>query len=190
MDLAKAFDKINHDLLIGKLHTYGFDKKSLKLLFSLLNNRWHRTKINQNFSSWEELLPGVPQWSVLGPSFQISNLNGLFYLTESTEVCNFADDTTSFACDKSLNSLIKRLEHDSLLEIEWFQNINMKLNQDKHHLLVSDYKNENVWGQIGDEIIWESKLLGLQIDRKLNFECVFMMQRTLSSWKIITLHEH
>ena len=61
MDLAKAFDKINHDLLIGKLHTYGFDKKSLKLLFSLLNNRWHRTKINQNFSSWEELLPGVPQ---------------------------------------------------------------------------------------------------------------------------------
>ena len=123
-------------------------------------------------------------------SFQISNLNGLFYLTESTEVCNFADDTISFACDKSLNSLIKRLEHDSLLEIEWFQNINMKLNQDKHHLLVSDYKNENVWGQIGDEIIWESKLLGLQIDRKLNFECVFMMQRTLSSWKIITLHEH
>ena len=48
----------------------------------------------------------------------------------------------------------------------------MKLNQDKCHLLVSDYKHENVWAQIGDEIIWESnkqKLLGLQIDRNLNF---------------------
>ena len=58
MDLSKGFDTINHDLLIAKLHAYGFDKSSLKLLFSYLNNRWHRTKINQNFSSVEELLQG------------------------------------------------------------------------------------------------------------------------------------
>ena len=48
----------------------------------------------------------------------------------------------------------------------------MKLNQDKCHLLVSGYKHENVWAQIGDEKIWESnkqKLLGLQIDRNLHF---------------------
>ena len=42
-----------------------------------------------------------------------------------------------------LNSLIKRLEHDSFMAIEWFENNNMKLNQDKCHLLVSGYKNEN-----------------------------------------------
>ena len=72
----------------------------------------------------------------------------MFYLTESTEVCNFADDTTFFACDEDLNSFIKRLEHDSLLAIEWFQNNNMKLNQDKCHLLVTGYKYENVWIQI------------------------------------------
>ena len=96
----------------------------------------------------------------------------MFYLTESTEVCNFADDTTFFACDENLNSLIKRLEHDSLLAIEWFQNNNMKLNQDKCHLLVSGYKHENVWAQIGDEKIGESnkqKLLGLQVDWNLHF---------------------
>ena len=95
----------------------------------------------------------------------------MFYLTNSTEVCNFADDTF-FACDEDLNSLIKRLEHDSLLVIEWFQNNNMKSNQDKCHLFVSSYKHENVRAQIEDEIIWESnkqKLLGLQIDRNLNF---------------------
>ena len=71
-----------------------------------------------------------------------------------------------------LNSLIKRLEHDSFLAIEWFENNNMKLNQDKCHLLVSGYKNENVWANIGNEKIWESnkqKLLGLDIDRNLNF---------------------
>ena len=172
MDLSKAFDTINHDLLIAKLYAYGFDKSSLKLLFSYLNIRWHRTKIKQNFSSREELLQGVPQRSVLGPLLFNIYLNDLFFLTEPTEVCNFADDTTFFACDEDLNSLIKRLEHDSLLAIEWFQNNNMKLNQDKCHLLVSGYKDENVWAQIGDEIIWEinkQKLLGLQIDRNLNF---------------------
>ena len=46
------------------------------------------------------------------------SLNDLLCLTESTEVCNFADDTTFFVCDEDLNSLIKRLEHDSLLSIE------------------------------------------------------------------------
>ena len=67
MDLSKTFNTINHDLLIVKLRSYGFDKRSLKVLFSYLNKRWHRTTINQNFSLWEELLQGVPQGSVLGP---------------------------------------------------------------------------------------------------------------------------
>ena len=136
MDLSKAFDTINLDLLIAKHHAYGFNKSSLKLLFSYLNNRWYKTKINQNFSSWEELLQGVPLFNIY--------LNGLFYLTESTEVCNFVNDTTFFASDENLNSLIKRLEHDSLFAIELFQNNNMKLNQDKCHLLVSSYEHENV----------------------------------------------
>ena len=66
MDLSKAFDTIKHDLLIAKLHAYGFEKKSLKLVYSYLNNRSHRTKINNDFSSWQELIQGVPQGSVLG----------------------------------------------------------------------------------------------------------------------------
>ena len=71
-----------------------------------------------------------------------------------------------------LNSLVKRLGHDSFLAIEWFENNNLKLNQDKCHLKVSVYKNENVWANIENKKIWESnkqKLLGLDIDRNLNF---------------------
>ena len=136
MDLSKAFDAINHDLLIEKLHVYSFDKSSLKLFFSYLDKRWHRSKINRNFGSWEELLQGTLQGSVLGLLLFNVYSNHLLSLIEPAEVCNFADDTTFFACNKDLNSLIFRLEHDKLLAIEWFQNNNMKSNQDKCHLLV------------------------------------------------------
>ena len=50
----------------------------------------------------------------------------------------------------SLGTLISRLEHDSHLAIEWFESNYMKLNQDKCHLLVSGYKNENIWARIGE----------------------------------------
>ena len=60
MDLSKAFDTINHELLIAKLKAYGFDDSALQIVLSYLSDRKQRTKINSSFSSWEELLCGVP----------------------------------------------------------------------------------------------------------------------------------
>ena len=152
IDLSKAFDTLNHDLLIAKLHMYGFDKKTLKLLRSYLTERWQRTKINSSFSTWSELLQSVPQGSVLGPILFNICLNDLFYLTEMTQIWNFADETTFYVCDKDFT----------------------KLNQDKCHLLVSGRKHETLWAnKIGETKIWESnkqKLFGVVIDRNLNFD--------------------
>ena len=67
INLSKAFDTINHDLLIAKLGAYGFDTECLKLIRSYLMNRFQRTKVNTVFSSWSKLFLGVPQRSVLGP---------------------------------------------------------------------------------------------------------------------------
>ena len=49
MDLSKAFDTINHELLVAKLNAYGFSRNSLLLINSYLDNRWHRSKINSSF---------------------------------------------------------------------------------------------------------------------------------------------
>ena len=67
VDLSKAFDCLQLDLLFAKLNAYGFDQKSLKLILSFLSNRKYRTKLNSSFSEWKHLLIGVPQGSVLGP---------------------------------------------------------------------------------------------------------------------------
>ena len=68
-DLSKAFECLSHELLIAKLHAYGFDLLALKPIQSYLSNRKQRTKINATQSSWEEILFGVP----------VKNLFSVFY---------------------------------------------------------------------------------------------------------------
>ena len=66
-DLSKAFDCLSHELLIAKLHEYGFDKRSLVLIYNYLSNRKQRVKVNDSYNSWSKILFGVPQGSILGP---------------------------------------------------------------------------------------------------------------------------
>ena len=118
MDLSKVFDTKNHELLMAKLHAYGFNKESPEIILDFLSNRWQRTKICHNFSSWAKLLQGGPQGSVLGPLLFNIYINDLFFLTEFTDVCNFVDDTSFSASDSDLKHLMERLEHDTKLAIE------------------------------------------------------------------------
>ena len=173
MDLSKAFDTLNHDLLIAKLYAYGFSETALRLIRSYLTNRWQRTKINNSYSSWIELLLGVPQGSILGPLLFNIYLNDLFFIAIGTDICNFADDNTLYACNISLSDLIGKLESSAALVIDWFSYNYMKLNESKCHLLVCGNKEEVIIAKIGNSSVMEThavKLLGTFIDRDLRFK--------------------
>ena len=190
MDLSKAFDTINHQLLISKLHAYGFNNDALELLFDYLSKRCQRTKINTSFSTWSELMSGVPQGSVLGPILFNIYLNDLMYQFTLTDVCNLADDTTPYVCDADLQSLLSKLESDTITAIMWFESNYMKLNQDKCHFLIAGNTPEHLWAKVGQEIIWESsqeKLLGLVIDKKLSFNKHLTILCKKSSAKVTAL---
>ena len=157
MDLSKAFDTINHELLIAKLPAYGFSKSSLTLLFSFLSDGWQRTKINLSFSDWHGLPQGVLQSSILGPLLFNIYLNDLFYILKDANICNFADGTTPYVSDFCLKNVMETLEDHSEIAITWFECNNMKLNTDKCHLLVSGHRYEEMWAKVRNDRIWESK---------------------------------
>ena len=76
-------------------------------------------------SAWTDLVSGVLQGSVLGLLFDIY-LNSLFFFLQDINICNFANDTTSFVCDETLESVLDKLEGNSELAIFRFENNYMK----------------------------------------------------------------
>ena len=77
-DLSKAFHCIFHELLVVKLHAYGFDESSLKVIISYLKNRTQTTKVGSSFSELLNIIYGVPQGSILGPLLFIIYICDLF----------------------------------------------------------------------------------------------------------------
>ena len=181
---------MNHNLLIAKLFAYGVRSTLLKLLKNYLTNRYQRTKVEGEYSTWKELLTGVPQGSVLGPLLFNIYLNDLFYAVEYTEICNFADDTTPYDSGEDINNVMKNIEHDCTLLVEWFRDNYMTLNASKCHLLVSGYRHELMFASVGDALLWEedsAKLLGIIKDSSLTFDSHVTMLCRKASQKLTAI---
>ena len=174
MDLSKAFDCLPHDLLVRKLVAYGLEKDAADLLLNYLSNRKQRVKIGNNFSTWLKILKGVPQGSILGPFLFNVFINDIFYWLKEGSLYNYADDNTLCDTGKTTDEVKVRLEISSSKAITWFHNNSMLANPDKFQaiFLTPGRQNTEVGLEFeGVKITSEEhvKLLGVEIDNKLNF---------------------
>ena len=175
-DLSKAFDCFSHDLLIAKLNAYGFSIAALRLVQNYLSNRKQRTKINSDFSSWEEILFGVPQGSILGPLLFNIFLCDLFFIMNETDFASYADDNTPYVVGNNIEDVIIKLQNASLTLFQWFYDNQMKANPGKCHFICSLDDKVNITVQ--NQKICNSpceKLLGVTFDSKLTFALTLMI---------------
>ena len=173
MDLSKAFDCIDHKLLVAKLKAYGLDTKSLELMKCYLSNRYQRRKIGSEYSEWLEITLGVPQGSILGPLLFNIFINDLFLFIVKASICNFADDNTLHSCADTLEEVISNLEFDLEAILDWFSNNYLVANPGKFQMLVLGNRNIPVEITVRNVTIKSTnsvELLGITIDNNLSFD--------------------
>ena len=176
MDLSKAFDCIPHDLLIAKLSTYGFDYNSLVFIYSYLKRRDQCVRINNVYGSFQRILSGVPQGSVLGPILFNFYLNDLLLFIEEAEVYNYADDNSLISCSRSMSNLLKVLEGKANIALKWLKENEMIANPGKFQAILIKKDRSDTSGidiSLSHKNIKSEKtvkLLGVKLDNKLNFD--------------------
>ena len=108
MDLSKAFDTINYDLLLAKLKAYEFSINTLDLMRSYLKNREQPVQINNDFSSAKKVHAGAPQGSIDGPLLFSLFINDFVSFLSDTFLSNYADDNNLYSIGKDCD-LIQNL---------------------------------------------------------------------------------
>ena len=130
-----------------------------------------RTKVNNTYSTYSDILYGVPQGSILGPLLINIYISDIFYDIDICDIASYADDNIPYTSDFNLEEVIQKLELTTNNLFEWFKNNHMKANADKCHLLVTRDADETAKiGELDVKNSREEKLLGVKIDSKLSFE--------------------
>ena len=199
LDLTKAFDTVQHDILLKKLEHYGIRGIVNKWFSSYLSNRKQYVYVNGVESDVKHVNIGVPQGSVLGPLLFIIYLNDIANSVTSLKCLTmlFADDSNVFLWDNDPVKLMKETEK-SIVEItNWFHVNKLTVSLEKTKYNIFHAKNRSIRGfdkinVMNTEIdrVVSAKYLGVFIDETLSFtnhinELINTLRKYASSFKII-----
>ena len=173
VDMKKAFDTINHEILLQKLKRYGIRGLPLKLLRNYLTDRQQRTKINNTFSSPKLINCGIPQGSILGPLLFNLFINDLPNASKFS-VRLFADDACLTLHDKSPDNLEQAVNNELLKISNWININKLTINYKKTNYIIFTRlkytKNFNIQMQNNKiEKVSEIKYLGVYLDEKIDW---------------------
>ena len=116
---SKGFDCFPHDLIIAKLKSYGFNFSALKLIHNHLTKKNQRTKINYFYSSWEDILFGIPQGSILSPILFNIFLSNFFLIVYDIGMSIYADNNTIYKEHENIDGLILSLQDAAARRFKW-----------------------------------------------------------------------
>ena len=136
LDLKKAFDSVNHKLLLQKLSLYGIKGVELRLFTYYLYNRQQKTIVKESESSWGTIGSGVPQGSILGPLLFTIMVNDLPSVTCKSQIMMYADDTVLFYSTKHINELEIVLNEDLQHVNNWVQSNGLSVNPTKSQFMI------------------------------------------------------
>ena len=177
VDLQKAFDTVDHEILLAKLQHYGIRDKAFSLFKSYLSDRRQFVTISGRNSAEAIIRHGVPQGSVLGPLLFLIYINDLNHAICHSAVHHFADDTNLLCVSSTLESLVKMLNLDLKFLWHWLNANKISLNASKTEYLLFRHPNRKydqlVKLKIGGKRIFESKTikyLGVHMDSDLKWK--------------------
>ena len=178
VDLEKAFDTVNHNILTDKLKWYGFRGQTNLLLKSYLNNRKQFVSINGFDSNINTIKCGVPQGSCLGPLLFLIYINDFRYCLNKTNTGHFADDTYIMYSSKKLKTIETVINHELKLVSNWMNLNKLSLNSDKTKLIIFHSKQKTLDTRMvsiklnGKKLKLEDnvKYLGMFLDKHLTWE--------------------
>lgn len=135
-DISKAFDTVNHDILLKKLEFYGIRGAVLNWVTSYLYNRVQCTVVNNVKSDLEHISCGVPQGSVLGPLFFLIYINDIINIDDEIKIILFADDTNIFITASDMTALFRKANEICNKLYNWYNSNKLSLNLDKTHYII------------------------------------------------------
>jgi len=147
LDFSKAFDKVDHKLLIKKLHRYGVNPKLVKWIESFLTDRYQAVVVDGKQSFLSLILSGVPQGTVLGPILFLIFINDIEHCVSNAIIKCFADDT-KVALPISSEDDVPKLQLDLDKIIKWSDDNNMALHKDKFQYLCHKCSKQYIMGEL------------------------------------------